>query len=156
MDYTHALQRRIVWDETRTKAASLLAAGHTKRSVADECGVTRMTIYNWSQDPEFAEEVDRLSIMVGIASRAQRLRYANRTIVSRLNEDGSLQSDKDVLDWLKFAQSETTGAKIDLSKLAEMLAGESGDSGQGEPLSLPSSSVIEATANTNDDELNPS
>lgn len=151
MDYTRALQRKVVWDETRTKAASLLAMGYKKQHVADEVGVTRMTIYNWLDDPEFAEEVDRLSIMVGIASRAQRLRWANRTIVSRLNEDGSLQSDKDVLDWLKFAQSETDGAKIDLSKLAEMLGGEQAQGvvapGSGPPSRLlDQSGTIEVSA----------
>lgn len=155
MDYTRALQRRILWDETRTKAASLLASGHSKQYVADEVEVSRATIYNWLDDPEFAEEVDRLSIMIGIASRAQRLRYANKTVISRLNEDGSLQSDKDVLDWLKFAQSETDGAKIDLSKLTEMLGGESSEPIRVEPLQL--SEPVEVTAKgAADDELNPS
>lgn len=163
MDYTRSLQRRILWDETRTKAASLLAAGHSKLSVADEVGVARATIYNWLDDPEFAEEVDRLSIMIGIASRAQRLRYANKTVISRLNEDGSLQSDKDVLDWLKFAQSETDGAKIDMSKLAELLAGEStqqdaaNSSGEHKQLLDDQPDVIETSAVVSEgDDLNPS
>jgi hypothetical protein len=27
------------------------------------------TVFNWMQNPEFAAEVDRLSLMVGVASR---------------------------------------------------------------------------------------
>lgn len=39
-----------------------------------------------------------------------------------MREDGTIETDRDVLDWLKFAQSETTGIKLGYSKgeLAEM------------------------------------
>jgi len=45
--------------------------------------------------------------MIGIANRAERLRIANRVIQQKVNE--TVQTDRDVLDWLKFAQSETDG-----------------------------------------------
>lgn len=177
MDYTRATQRKILWDETRVKAATLLALGHSKSYVANEVEVTRATIYHWLDDPEFAGEVDRLSLMLGVASRAERLRIAMRIVRQRTDVEGNLTSEKDLLDWLKFAQSETDGAKIDLSKLAEMLAGESvaehgppqqlgpatettaidsgSGSGGGESSSLEV--VIGSSSSSNDDELlNPS
>lgn len=125
-DYARAVQRKIIWDETRSKAAGLLALGYPKTYVADEVGISRNTVYAWLDDPEFAGEVDRLSLMVGVANRSERIRMAMRVIRARLDEAGVPQSTKDSLDWLKFAQSETDGAKIDLSKLTELFAGESG------------------------------
>ncbi len=70
--------------------------------------------------PEFAAEVDRLSVMIGIASRAERLRFAMRVV--RQKTKGNIETDKDLLDWLKFAQSETDGVKLDLPKLAASFA----------------------------------
>ena len=48
--------------------------------------------------------------------------YRNRAVRQRVREDGHVESYKDVLDWLKFAQSETTGIKLGFSKgeIAEM------------------------------------
>lgn len=112
------------WDEKRNKAAVMLASGHSKTKVAEEVGVDRATVYYWLDIEEFSAEVDRLSLMVGVASRAERLRFVNRVVRQSLRDDGQIITEKDILDWLKFAQSETTGAKIDLSKLAEMLTGE--------------------------------
>jgi len=143
------------WTPQRSEAAAMLAAGATYGEVARQVNVTKKTVYNWMQDVEFAAEVDKLSLMVGIASRAQRLRYANRTILKQLNEDGSLHTEKDVLDWIKYAQSETDGAKLDLSKLAELLAGESGGSGPDGP-SGPAmkqlTTAIDVTASGSGDE----
>jgi Helix-turn-helix. len=105
------------WTEERNKAAVMLAEGHTQDSVAAECGVSDRTIRNWLNDERFAAEVDRLSLMIGIASRAERLRLANRVIRQKVS--GSvIETEKDVLDWIKFAQSETDGVKLDLTKLA--------------------------------------
>lgn len=112
------------WNEVRSKAACLLASGYSKQEVADELQIARSTIYEWLNYPEFDAEVDRLSLMVGIASRAERLRLVNRVIRQHVRSSGEIITEKDILDWLKFAQSETSGAKIDLSKLAEMLTEE--------------------------------
>ena len=147
------------WNEQRNTAAVRLAEGALQKEVAKELGITDRTIRYWLTWPEFAIEVDRLSIMVGISNRAQRLRWANRTILSKLNPDGSFKTDKDALDWLKYGQSETDGAKIDLSKLAEMLTGETGDNQQ--PLALPASGMNQVgqpqdVVPTSDDDINPS
>lgn len=122
------------WTRERSQAAFCLAEGKSQMETAAILGITDRTIRNWLNDEEFQAEVDRLSMMVAAASRAQRMRWINRTVLNRINSDGSLQTEKDVIDLLKFAQSETTGAKIDLSKLAEILTGEQ-ESQQGQGVS---------------------
>ena len=63
--------------------------------------------------------------MVGVASRAERLRLAMRVVKQKVRkETGEIVTDRDILDWLKFAQSETDGVKLDLSKLAELAQGD--------------------------------
>jgi hypothetical protein len=37
---------------------------------------------------------------------------AMRAVRQKVRPDGTVETDKDVLDWLKFAQSETTGIKL--------------------------------------------
>jgi hypothetical protein len=60
--------------------------------------------------------------MIDISSRAERLRMAMRVVRQKVREDGTLETEKDLLDWLKYAQSETTGIKLGFSKgeVAEM------------------------------------
>ena len=130
LDYTRAIQRRIVWDETRTAAARLLALGYDKQYVANEVGIARATVYAWIDDPEFSMEVDRLTLMLGIANRAERIRVAMRVVRSRIDQDGIPKSDKDLLEWLKFAQSETQGARIDFGKLLELATDDTEAPGQ--------------------------
>ena len=64
--------------------------------------------------------------MVGIAGRAERLRIANRIVRQRVRDE-IVESDKDLLDWLKFAQSETDGLNLglatSLTELAASMAG---------------------------------
>lgn len=105
------------WSPTRENAALGLAQGYSQQAVADAIGVCRKTICNWLCVPEFAAEVDRLSCMIDISSRAERLRMAMRAVRQRVREDGTIETDRDVLDWLKFAQSETTGIKLGLSTM---------------------------------------
>lgn len=120
---------RFAWDEQKSQAAVSLAHGFSKADVAQEVGVERSTVYYWLNIPEFAAEVDRLSTMIDVASRAERLRQTMRVLRSLTNEDGVLRTDKDALDWLKYAQSETDGAKLDFSKLAELLTGQQDENG---------------------------
>jgi hypothetical protein len=42
----------------------------------------------------------------------------------KVREDGTVETDKDVLDWLKYVQSETTGIRLGFSRgeVAEMEA----------------------------------
>lgn len=69
------------WTDEASNAAIALAEGKTRQQVATEVGVAERTVYRWLTDLEFATEVDRLSLMVGIASRAERLRIAQRVIL---------------------------------------------------------------------------
>lgn len=43
---------------TKELAKQLLAKGHNKTEVAEECGVSRRTIIRWSQEPDFMTFVD--------------------------------------------------------------------------------------------------
>ena len=141
-------QRDFLWDDRRTKAAMMLAEGETKTAVSETLEIDRVTLYHWLEHPDFAAEVDRLSLMMHISSRAERLRIAMR--VAKARTQGEVpETEKDLLDWLKFAQSETDGAKIDLSKLAELLAGESGGSG---PAMKQLTTAIDVTASGSGDE----
>lgn len=112
--------RRIVaafeWTEQRSRAAVALAEGKTQKQVAEEVEAGERTIRDWLANPDFAAEVDRLSLMVGIAGRAERLRLAMRVIRQKTKEDGTIETEKDLLEWLKFAQSETDGIKIGIVK----------------------------------------
>lgn len=120
--------RRIVaafqWTEQRSRAAVALAEGKTQKQVAAEVEAGERTIRDWLANEDFAAEVDRLSLMVGIASRAERLRLANRVIRQRIKED-EIQTEKDLLEWVKFAQSETDGIKLQLTQLAAIAANDS-------------------------------
>lgn len=100
------------WTAKAEKAAVSLANGYTREEAAAEAEIARSTLYRWLAIPEFAEEVDRLTLMTDIASKAERLRIAKRVI-----RQIKLWTQKDLLDWLKYAQSETDGIKLDLTKL---------------------------------------
>src|SRR5687767_12664340 len=106
------------WTPEKGRAAVLLAEGHTYKQVGAEIKKTEKTIYRWMQDIDFSAEVDRLTLMIGISSRAERLRLVKRVIRQKALSDTFLISDKDILDWLKFAQSETDGIKLNLASLA--------------------------------------
>lgn len=109
------------WNETRSKAALGLAEGKTQQQVADECAIGRRTVVRWLEHPDFAAEVDRLSVMTHIASSAERLRIAKRVVRQIVKDEQKIKTDKDLLDWLKFAQSETDGISAGLAKLAAAL-----------------------------------
>lgn len=109
------------WTEKREAVAVALAAGYTQRQAATRAGVARATVQRWEKIPAFSDEVDRLAHMVGIAARAERLKEANRLYrVARKaikNIDPARITIRDILDILKYAQSETDGAKLNLVDL---------------------------------------
>jgi hypothetical protein len=104
------------WSSKRQKAAFALAEGQSQQAVAEAIGVCRKTICNWLCVTQFLAEVDRLSCMIDIASRAERLRITMRVVRQKVRADGTPETEKDLLDWLKYAQSETTGIKLGFSK----------------------------------------
>ena len=107
------------WTKKKESAALSLAQGYTQVETFNQTGVPLPTIKRWCSNIEFSAEVDRLSLMVGIASRAERLRITMQIIRQKLDAHPELRTEKDLLDWFKFAQSETDGAKIDLSSFFE-------------------------------------
>ena len=108
------------WTTKTSEAAYLLAQGYTNAEVAKKIEVNDRTIYRWKLEDEFSAEVDRLSLMIGVASRAERIRIAQSVIRQKMTEDGQFKTEKDLLDWIKFAQGETDGVKLDLANLLEL------------------------------------
>ena len=119
------------WTERATKAALALAEGKTKAAVIRETAIPERTLYNWLGNLEFSAEVDRLTLMTDVASRAGRVRIAKRAVANRV-DDSFLFSKADLLDWLKYLQSETDGIKLDLAALFENVTSLAG-SGQDGP-----------------------
>lgn len=107
------------WNKKKQQAALLLAQGYTTIDTANQVGATDRTLYRWKADIEFSQEIDRLSLMIGIASRAERLRIAQRVARELVGSEGIPKTEKDLLDWLKYAQSETDGIKLDLTTLID-------------------------------------
>jgi transposase len=133
----------ITWKPKQQQAAILLAQGYTINEAAAAVKVSEKTIDRWKRDIAFTQEIDRLSLMIGIASRAERLRIAQRIARERTKDD-TVISKRDLLDWLQFAQSETDGVKLDLATLRAALSsddsplagrrpgGDNGESGETE------------------------
>lgn len=102
------------WTEKRELAALSLAKGEPYRVAADTAGVSERTLFRWMKHPEFSLEVDRMSCMIETANRAHRLRVVNRVIRQMVKDDEPIVTTKDLLDWLKYAQSETDGLRLGL------------------------------------------
>jgi hypothetical protein len=112
------------WDAKKSLAAVELAKGKSQQEVAKQIQVNRRTIIRWLEEEEFSAEVDRLSAMVDTASRAHRMRLTMRAVRQKLKDDGTVETEKDILDWLRFAKSETDGIKLDLSEMSKLPAAE--------------------------------
>jgi len=121
------------WTPKRRAVALALAEGHTIEEASRLARVTERTIYNWKRKLEFEVEIDRLSLMTDIASRAERLRIAMQVARQKVCEDGNFDTNKDLLDWLKFAQSETDGAKLDLAAIFDAMEATAGSTETGNP-----------------------
>ena len=106
------------WTAKKIEAAKILAQGYTERETAEQVGVTDRTIRRWKANDEFMLEVDKVTLMSGIALRAERLRIATRAIRQKITEE-RVKTGRDLLDWLKYAQGETDGIKVDLGALLE-------------------------------------
>lgn len=120
------------WDSQRDRAAIALAAGKTHKEAAADAECSDRTIRNWLENDEFAAEVDRLTLLTGIASKSERLRICKR-VVRQLTNGSEIKTEKDLLDWFKFAQSETSGANMNILGLAAQLS----DASESESTSIP-------------------
>ena len=79
------------WSSKRQKAALALAEGQSQQAVAEAIGVCRKTICNRLCVTLFVAEVDRLSCMIDVASRAERLRLAMRVVRQKVRPDRCVQ-----------------------------------------------------------------
>lgn len=120
------------WTPKKERAAILLSMGHTGDEVAVQVKIAKRTIYNWKKRGEFVAEIDRLSLMTDIASRAERLRIAKRLV-----REKGYNSKRDLLEWLKYAQSETDGVRLDLAALAEAATSLAGDGSDRDAPDIP-------------------
>ena len=120
-----AVTSLFVWDDLADTAAEMLANGYTIKETAATIGVSSRTIDNWKKHPDFQKELDNLSVMVGAASKAERMRIAKR-IIRKLDPPDSKRrrapTNKDLLDWLKYVQVEAEGAKVNIDGLLELIA----------------------------------
>lgn len=121
----YRLNGRIRWDRGADEIAMRLAQGYTGVEVANQMDISDTTVYNLMRIPEFADEVDRLTLMTDIATKAHRLRLAKAAIRQFLEErEGKIviKTKADLLEWLKYAQSETDGVRLDLSQFFAAIA----------------------------------
>ena len=105
------------WTKKKSAVAILLADGFTIAETSNKTGVPTRTIDYWKSNIEFQTEVDRLSLMVGMANKGERLRLAKKII--RQFAEKQHPTQKDLLEWVKYAQSETDGVKLDLASLLD-------------------------------------
>lgn len=119
------------WTKKKGEVAVLLADGFTIAETSKKTGVPTRTIDYWKSSIEFQTEIDRLSLMVGIANKGERLRLAKKIIRDLILKQHPTQ--KDLLEWVKYAQSETDGVKLDLAALidAATSVARSGSEGSG-------------------------
>ena len=117
------------WTKQKSQAVELLAEGYTIEEAAARIGRSERQLYRWKADIEFLEELDRLSRMIGAANKAERLRIANRMVREAMRKQAP--TTKDLLEWLKYAQSETDGIKLELTSLIEAAASVAGGGQSG-------------------------
>lgn len=117
------------WTDKADKVCADLAEGFTQKEVAARNNLSVRTVQRWLDDNEFKEEMERLSSMVALAHRGARIRLAQRVIRQRISEH-HIETEKDLLDWLKFIQSETDGIKIGLDSAFAAAATSLAGSGQ--------------------------
>lgn len=113
------------WDSKWNDAVKMLAVGDTVREVAEAVGVTERTIYLWKNKESFAAEVDRLSLIYGLASKAERTRLLMRMAKQKVKADGSLElDDTSLMDIIKEMRMQIEGTRIDISTIYTALSDE--------------------------------
>lgn len=133
--------KNIKWDERQVAAAIMLAEGHPKVEIYEKLGIERSTLWRWEQNEEFATEVDKLSLMYGLASKAKRMREINRialmfdrALTHPINEGYTY------LDLLKEARMQSEGVRLDILSTLTAITTETGSVerlGPGEGRQLP-------------------
>jgi transposase len=113
------------WDSQWDEAVKMLAMGHSIKEAAEAVGVTERTIYNWKNKPQFEAEMDRLSLIYGLASKAERTRMLMRMARQKIKDDGTIElDDTSMMDILKEMRMQIEGTRIDITQLYSALSDE--------------------------------
>jgi hypothetical protein len=130
------------WTSTREKVCVALALGFSPEEIEAKevpeglrVNITARSIYRWKNRPEFDQELDHLSLITGIAAKAERVRFYKKVIRQFIREDGKVLTEKDPLDWIKLVIAETDGLNLGIgAALAEVLTqvASGGQAGPGE------------------------
>lgn len=143
-----SVTNKFEWDDTRDRAAIMLAEARPKKEIYEELGINRGTLYLWEKNEEFSREVDRLSLMYGVASKAHRQRLINKAIQQYIDENGKIDlTGVTFLDLLKEARMQTEGLRLDIFNQIAAINEETGsvvDSRSGRLPALPDAKEKEA------------
>ena len=85
------------------QAATLLALGKGVTEVARELEVSRTAVYKWLSKPDFVKLVNELTMTVGLADNAERIRRYKERADSLWDREGLKPSKKH--DWLDYARA---------------------------------------------------
>lgn len=103
--------------EARTELAlECLAQGMTREATAGMCGVTRVTLWNWYKDPEFAKLAEQAE------GRAEAMYTAKLT---QLASQGNVQA---IMFWLErrrykvFGKKDEVRVAVEVRQVAEEIA----------------------------------
>lgn len=105
-----------IWTKKKTALAETIADGYSIKEAAEICEIPERTAYRWNSRLEFITEVDRLTLMMGIASKAERLRIAKKVVREKM-AGGMIFTKKDLLEWIQFAAKETDEVRLNLADL---------------------------------------
>jgi transposase len=103
------------WTKRRIELAETIADGNSVKNAAKICDISERTAYRWNSNLEFSTEVDRLTLMMGIASKAKRLRIAKKVVREKMA--GGVNTKKDLLEWMQFAAKETDEVRLNLADI---------------------------------------
>jgi len=138
----------LIWTHQMGKAAVLLAQGYTNAEVArdEEVDVNRSTITRWRRYEEFEAEVDRLSLMYGLASKPARMRLIQQAARQFIDNEGKIDvSGFNLLDLLKEARMQMEGVQIGILNELEAFDAKAGPvAGSGSDSSKQLPETIEA------------
>lgn len=104
------------WNDTQSEAAILLAKGVPKKTIYEQLGIGRTTLWRWEQLEVFSEEVTRLKLMFGLASKARRMQIINEAIQQFVDEDTGKWdvSGFTMLDLIKEARMQMEGVNLNV------------------------------------------
>ena len=109
------------WTKKKNAFVEMAAEGEKIVDIARKLDMSIHTAYHWNENPVIREEINRLSLMFGIASKAERVRIAKRVVRQKLLGD-HVRTKKDILDWLKYVAKETEDVHLHFADLIRSLA----------------------------------